>query len=165
MTVGTGATLRLRAVGWRGALALSAVVGATALMWSDGAVGVWKAIVDFALRSNGAVTETVMGARMWGDADLHVLVWGAVALCVLLAMPSAGARWRATICLVGWSWFVELAQPWFTDIRSRQFVDALGNTIGIVGMFLLMTLWARTRHRRAIFAGSERTEGMGAELR
>ena len=63
---------------------------------------------------------------------------------------------------MGWSWFVELAQPWFTDIRSRQFVDALGNTIGIVGMFLLMTLWARTRHRRAIFAGSERTEGLAA---
>ena len=144
---------------------MSAVVGATALMWSDGAVGVWKAIVDFALRSNGAVTETVMGARMWGDADLHVLVWGAVALCVLLAMPSAGARWRATICLVGWSWFVELAQPWFTDVRSRQFADALGNTVGIIGAFVLVAIGLRIWRGRAIFAGSERTEGMGAELR
>jgi len=165
VTGGMAAILRPRSVGWRGALALSAVVGATALMWSDGAVGVWKAMVDFSLRSNEAVTETVMGTRMWGDADLHLLVWGAVALCVLLAMPSAGARWRATLCLLGWSWFVELAQPWFTDARSRQLVDALGNTIGIVGVFLLMTLCARTRRRRAIFAGSERTEGMGAEAR
>ena len=106
------------------------------------------------------VSTSTLTFGLYGTSALRL-----VALCVLLAMPSAGARWRATICLVGWSWFVELAQPWFTDIRSRQFVDALGNTIGIVGMFLLMTFWARTRHRRAIFAGSERTEGMGAELR
>jgi hypothetical protein len=151
------------------AVAAVAVVGATALMWSDGAVGVWKSIVDFALRSNEAVTSTVMGARQWGDADLHVAVWGAVAVCVLLAMPSPRARWQALVCLLAWSWFVELAQPWFTEIRSRQFVDALGNTVGIIGAYAVMSVVTRVRRARGeagtFFAGSERAEGVDARER
>ncbi len=156
---------RLPALRWKDALALTAVVAATALMWSDAAVAVWTAIVNVALQSNEAVTTTVMDARTWGDADLHVVVWGAVALCVLLAMPSAKARWRATLCLLCWSWFVEVAQPWFTDVRSRQFADALGNTVGIIGAFVLVAIGLRIWRGRAIFAGSERAEGLGAERR
>ena len=146
----------------RRAIAVAAVVGATALMWSDGAVGVWQSIVAFALRSNEAVTSTVMGARQWGDADLHVAVWGAVAACVLLATRSRPARWRALLCLLAWSWFVELAQPWFTEIRSRQLIDALGNTVGIIGAYAVMSVLASVRgvgnHAGSFFARSERAE-------
>jgi hypothetical protein len=138
-------------------------------MWSDGAVDVWQSIVDFALRWNIAVTSGVMGARQWGDADLHVAVWGAVAVCVLLAMPSRRARWQAFLCLLAWSWFVELAQPWFTEIRSRQLVDALGNTVGIIAAYAVMSGLTRVRGARgdagSFFAGSERTEGVAARER
>ena len=148
---------------------MAALVGATVLMGSDGAVGVWHSIVAFALRSNEEVTSTVMGARQWGDADLHVAVWGAVAMCVLLALPSPRARWQGLVCLVAWSLFVELAQPWFTEIRSRQLVDALGNTVGIIGAYAVMSVWARVRRARgdagSFFAGSERTEGLAARER
>ncbi len=150
----------------RRVVAAAAVVGATALMWSDRAVGVWQSIVDVALRSNEAVTSTVMESRQWGDADLHVAVWGTVAVCVLLALPSPRARWQGLMCLLAWSWFVELAQPWFTEIRSRQLVDAIGNTVGIIGAYAVMSVWARIRRSRGntgtFFAGSERTEGLAA---
>lgn len=153
----------------RRVVAVAAVVGATALMWSDGAVGVWQSIVAFALRWNEPATSSVMGARQWGDADLHVAVWGAVAVCVLLAQPSPRAKWQGLICLLAWSWFVELAQPWFTDIRSRQSVDALGNTVGIIGAYAVISVWARVRRARgdagSFFAGSERTEGLAARER
>ena len=150
----------------RRVVAVAAVVGATVLMWSDGAVGVWQSIVALALRSNEAVTSTVMGARQWGDADLHVAVWGTVAVCVLLTLPSPRARWQGLVCLLAWSWCVELAQPWFTEIRSRQLVDAIGNTVGILGAYAVMSVGARVRRARgdagSFFAGSERTEGLAA---
>jgi hypothetical protein len=150
----------------RRVVAVAAVVGATALMWSDGAVGIWQSIVASALRWNESATSTVMGARQWGDADLHVAVWGAVAVCVLLALPSPRAKWQGLVCLLAWSWFVELAQPWFTEIRSRQLVDALGNTVGIIAAYAVTSVWARVRSTRgdagSFFARSERTEGLAA---
>jgi VanZ family protein len=84
-------------------------------------------------------------------------------------MPSPRARWQALVCLLAWSWFVELAQPWFTEIRSRQVVDALGNTVGIIGAYAVMSVVTRVRRARGeagtFFAGSERAEGVDARER
>ncbi|KRO62884.1 MAG: hypothetical protein ABR76_06735, partial [Acidimicrobiia bacterium BACL6 MAG-121220-bin61] len=50
-------------------------------------------------------------------------------------------RVRAVLVLAIWSLFVEIAQPWFTDLRSRQASDLIGNFVGagIVVVVLQLT--------------------------
>ena len=132
---------------FRRVLAVAAVLVATLLMWSDAAVGVWQAVVAFCLRSNESVTSTVMGVRQWGDADLHVMVWGVVSAFVFFAFPTPRKRLCATVILLAWSGVVELAQPWITQSRSRQWIDFAGNIVGILGVFLVLTLVEKLRGR------------------
>ena len=135
-------------------LAFFAVAGATALMWWDGAVALWQEIIAVAFRTNESVTSRVMGVRQWGDADLHVMVWGAVAVCVFFALTTSRGRLFAIMALLIWSVFVEIAQPWFTAVRSRQWVDLAGNFIGILGVFVVLTLitrpWKQGRHHSPV---------------
>ena len=136
---------------WALALACVAVVATTTLMWSDWAIGVWGSMVAFAMGVQPEATTTVMTVRTWGDADLHVIVWGSTALLVLSALPGTHRRLIAAAALFAWSAVVELAQPWFTAQRSLQWTDLLGNGIGILAALAMMLLAhglsARARRR------------------
>lgn len=128
-------------------LAASALVVTTSLMWSDTAISWWANIVSFFLRVNYDATTSVMSHRQNGDADLHAILWGITAVIVLIACSSRKQRVPATVLLGAWSIFVECAQPWFTDLRSRQATDLIGNAIGIFGAFIVFEAFAfQKRH-------------------
>ena len=128
-------------------LAGSAIVAATALMWSDTAITWWTNIIEFALRVNESATTGVLERRPTGDADLHALVWGACALLVAYAVRAITIR-RALFLLFMWTVFVELAQPWFTQLRSRQASDLIGNCVGVLFVFVAAEIIAKVRARR-----------------
>ena len=131
----------------RSVLAGSAIVAATALMWSDTAITWWTNIIEFALRVNESATTGVLERRPTGDADLHALVWGACALLVAYAVRVITIR-RALLLLFMWTVFVELAQPWFTQLRSRQASDLIGNCVGVLFVFVAAEIIAKVRARR-----------------
>ena len=121
-------------------LAIVAIVCATALMWSDSAIRWWSEIVSFFLRANYDATTSVMNNRPTGDADLHAVIWGACALLIVIACTTHQNRVRAVLVLAIWSLFVEIAQPWFTDLRSRQASDLIGNFIGAGTVVVVLQL-------------------------
>jgi hypothetical protein len=125
----------------------SAVVAATALMWSDTAITWWTSIIEFALRVNESATTGVLERRPSGDADLHALVWGACALLVAYAVRALHIR-SALALLFAWTVFVELAQPWFTQLRSRQATDLIGNCVGVLFVFVGAEIIVKVRARR-----------------
>ena len=131
----------------RSVLAGSAIVAATALMWSDTAITWWTNLIEFALRVNESATTGVLERRPTGDADLHALVWGACALLVAYAVRAITIR-RALFLLFMWTVFVELAQPWFTQLRSRQASDLIGNCVGVLFVFVAAEIIAKVRARR-----------------
>ena len=131
----------------RSVLAGSAIVAATALMWSDTAITWWTNIIEFALRVNESATTGVLERRPTGDADLHALVWGACALLVAYAVRVITIR-RSLLLLFMWTVFVELAQPWFTQLRSRQASDLIGNCVGVLFVFVAAEIIAKVRARR-----------------
>jgi len=47
-----------------------------------------------------------------------------------------------------WTIFVELAQPWFTQLRSRQATDLIGNCVGVLFVFVSSEIIAKVRARR-----------------
>jgi len=108
-----------------------AIICATALMWSDTAIKWWTNIVNFFLRVNHDATTSVMNNRPTGDADLHAVIWGACAVLVVIAFTTHRGRLLAVLTLAFWTLFVEIAQPWFTDLRARQSSDLIGNVVGI----------------------------------
>jgi len=108
-----------------------AIVCATTLMWSDMAIKWWTNIVNFFLRINHDATTSVMNNRPTGDADLHAVIWGACAVLVVIAWTTHRKRLVALALLAAWTIFVEIAQPWFTDLRARQASDLIGNVVGI----------------------------------
>ena len=115
----------------RKVLAIGSVVCATALMWSDNAIQWWHNIVSFFLRVNQVATTSVMNNRPTGDADLHAVIWGACAVLIVIACSTHRIRLSAVLTLALWTLFVEIAQPWFTDLRARQASDLIGNFVGI----------------------------------
>jgi len=116
---------RLRAVAYL-------VIGlATALMWSDTAIQWWSDIVAFALRVNEDATTSVMNSRPSGDADLHAVVWGASAALLAFSFTIFRHRVISLAALLGWTIAVEISQPWFTELRSRQPTDLVGNALGV----------------------------------
>jgi hypothetical protein len=108
-----------------------AIVCATALMWSDRAIKWWIDIVNFFLRVNYDATTSVMNNRPTGDADLHAVIWGVCAVLVVIAWTTHRKRFVALALLAIWTIFVEITQPWFTDLRARQSSDLIGNVVGI----------------------------------
>jgi len=112
-------------------ISVIAIVCATALMWLDRAINWWTNIVSFFLRVNHDVTTSVMNNRPTGDADLHAVIWGICAVLVVVAWTKHRKRLVALALLATWSIFVEIAQPWFTDLRARQASDLIGNVVGI----------------------------------
>jgi hypothetical protein len=107
------------------------IVCATALMWSDRAIKWWIDIVNFFLRVNYDATTSVMNNRPTGDADLHAVIWGVCAVLVVIAWTTHRKRFVALALLAIWTIFVEITQPWFTDLRARQSSDLIGNVVGI----------------------------------
>ena len=130
----------------RSVFAGAAIVAATALMWSDTAISWWTNIIEFALRVNESAATEVLERRPSGDADLHALVWGACALLVVFAVEASVVR-RALAMLFVWSVFVELAQPWFTQLRSCQETDLIGNCIGVLLVIVGNEVIAKVRER------------------
>ena len=124
-----------------------AIVAATALMWSDTAISWWTNIIEFALRVNESATTRVLDNRPSGDADLHALVWGVCALLVVSAVKAPFVRYALAILFM-WSVFVELAQPWFTELRSRQESDLIGNCVGVLLVFVASEVIAKVRARQ-----------------
>ena len=100
-------------------------------MWSDRAIKWWIDIVNFFLRVNYDATTSVMNNRPTGDADLHAVIWGVCAVLVVIAWTTHRKRFVALALLAIWTIFVEIAQPWFTDLRARQSSDLIGNVVGI----------------------------------
>lgn len=128
-------------------MAASALVVTTSLMWSDTAISWWSNIVSFFLRINYEATTSVMSHRQNGDADLHAALWGITAALVLLACTTRSQRLWAITSLGTWSVFVEFAQPWFTELRSRQSTDLIGNAVGLIGVFMVFEIVTnRWRH-------------------
>ena len=72
-----------------------------------------------------------MNNRPTGDADLHAVIWGACAVLIVIACSTHRIRLSAVLTLALWTLFVEIAQPWFTDLRARQASDLIGNFAGI----------------------------------
>ena len=127
--------------------AIVAIVSTTALMWSDTAISWWSNIIEFALRINSTATQEVLDSRPSGDADLHALVWGGCAVAVGFAVNWQKLRF-ALITLFGWTVCVEIAQPWFTTMRSRQMSDLLGNSVGILSVLVVVEIVQQVRVRR-----------------
>jgi hypothetical protein len=127
--------------------AIVAIVSTTALMWSDTAISWWSNIIEFALRINSTATQEVLDSRPSGDADLHALVWGGCAVAVGFAVNWQKLRF-ALITLFGWTVCVEIAQPWFTTMRSRQMSDLLGNSVGILSVLVVVEIVKQVRARR-----------------
>lgn len=109
-----------------------AILVATIIMWSDAAVDAWGALVKLALTWNAEATTAVMRTRRWGDADLHIALWGTVTIIVLWAARTRRALPIAVLALLAWSACTEVAQPMITDQRTRQGVDFVGNAVGIL---------------------------------
>ncbi len=72
-----------------------------------------------------------MNNRPTGDADLHAVIWGACAVLVVIACSTHRMQLLAVLTLATWTIFVEITQPWFTDLRARQASDLIGNVVGI----------------------------------
>ena len=124
------------------AFALLAVV--TAFMWSDAVIEWWQSTIEFFLRVNEEVTESVLESRPGNDADLHVLVWSVVGLVFVWAVRR---KWIVALtALFVWSAVVETLQPVFTDVRSRQMADYVGNSVGILvtALAVAMISWVRS---------------------
>ena len=92
-------------------------------------------------------TQEVLDSRPSGDADLHALVWGGCAVAVGFAVNWKKLRF-AFVTLFGWTVCVEIAQPWFTTMRSRQLSDLLGNCVGIMSVLVAAEIVKQVRVRR-----------------
>lgn len=128
-------------------IAVCAIVSATALMWSDTAITWWSNIIEFALRVNTSATTGVLDHRPPGDADLHAMVWGTCAFLLAYAVRAIYVR-RALMLLFTWTVFVELVQPWFTQLRTRQVTDLIGNCVGVLAVLVVAEIIAKARARR-----------------
>jgi hypothetical protein len=125
------------------------VIGlATALMWSDTAIQWWSDIVAFALRVNENATSSVMDNRPSGDADAHAVMWGACAALLAFSFTKFRHRIISLVALLGWTIAVEIGQPLFTELRSRQFTDLVGNALG-VGFIVAVVFVQQARNSRS----------------
>ena len=85
-----------------------------------------------------------MNNRPSGDADLHAVIWGTCAVLIVFAYSTYRIRLLAVLTLALWTLFVEIAQPWFTDLRARQASDLIGNLVGI-GIVVVVLQLAHVR--------------------
>ena len=117
-------------------------------MWSDTAIQWWSDIVAFALRVNENATSSVMDNRPSGDADAHAVIWGASASLLAFSFTKFRYRMISLAALLGWTIAVEIGQPLFTELRSRQLTDLVGNALG-VGFIVAVVFVQQARNRRS----------------
>ena len=117
-------------------------------MWSDTAIQWWSDIVTFALRVNENATTSVMDNLPSGDADAHAVIWGVSAALLAFSYTKFRQRMISLATLLGWTIVVEIGQPVFTELRSRQLTDLVGNALG-VGFVAAMVLLQQARNRRS----------------
>lgn len=112
------------------ASALVVIVVVTAVMWSDEAIG-WSNSIIEGLSGSGRGASTVLERRPKGDVDLHLASWALVGALWAASFHSRSARWWALAAVLAWSALVESLQPVFTEIRTFQPPDLLGNALGV----------------------------------
>jgi len=117
-------------------------------MWSDTAIQWWSDIVAFALRVNENATSSVMDNRPSGDADAHAVMWGVCAALLAFSFTKFRHRMISLAALLGWTIAVEIGQPLFTELRSRQLTDLVGNALG-VGFIVAVVFVQQARNRRS----------------
>jgi glycopeptide antibiotics resistance protein len=57
-----------------------------------------------------------------------------------VACTTHRVRLLAVLTLALWTLFVEITQPWFTDLRARQASDLIGNVVGIGFVVVVLQL-------------------------
>jgi hypothetical protein len=83
-----------------------------------------------------------------GDADIHLIMWF-VAGVVITGAVYGRRRWGWWVVAVwGWSLLLEVLQPVVSTVRGREWIDAVGNTMGIA-LGAALVLWWRTRRNAA----------------
>lgn len=112
------------------AAAVAVVLAVTAVMWSDEAIG-WSNSIFEGLSGAGEGASTVLEHRPKGDLDLHLASWGLVGALWSASFRSRRARWWVLAAVLAWSATVESLQPAFTEIRTFQPTDLLGNALGV----------------------------------
>ena len=112
------------------ATALVVTVLVTAVMWSDEAIGWSNSIID-GLGGTGQGASTVLERRPKGDLDLHLASWALVAALWAASCRSRRVRWWVLAAVLAWSAAVESLQPVFTEIRTFQRTDLVGNALGV----------------------------------
>jgi hypothetical protein len=112
------------------AAALVVIVVVTAVMWSDEAIGWSNSIID-GLGGTGQGASTVLERRPKGDLDLHLASWALVAALWAASCRSRRVRWWVLAAVLAWSATVESLQPVFTEIRTFQRTDLVGNALGV----------------------------------
>lgn len=110
--------------------ALVVIVVVTAVMWSDEAIGWSNSIID-GLGGTGQGASTVLERRPKGDLDLHLASWALVSALWAASCRSRRVRWWVLAAVLAWSAAVESLQPVFTEIRTFQRTDLVGNALGV----------------------------------
>ena len=90
------------------------------------------------------VVRQIVEARPDSDADLHGLMWFAAALLVMVVVRSWRARIAGLGALLAYTGALELLQT-LTPSRAAEWVDMLGNAIGIAAAALSMSWFERRR--------------------
>jgi hypothetical protein len=130
------------------AAAVVTIVAVTAVMWSDEAIG-WSNSIIEDLRGAGEGAATVLEHRPKGDLDLHVSSWALVGALSAASFRGRRARWAALAAVLAWSATVESLQPVFTQIRTFQRGDLVGNALG-VALVAVATGLVHMRTRRRV---------------
>ncbi len=149
--------------GWRAVpllLSLGALAANAVILLSDRAPGLFRRLsarVDAGVsRAAGATGVDVPGGSVrvpQSDFDVHVLIWGAAALLIGLAMWSWASLLLGSATLFGSSVVLELAQRTYSSSRTVQFADIVANAVGVIagtcvvaGFALAWAAVARLRH-------------------
>jgi hypothetical protein len=87
-----------------------------------------------------------MDNRPSGDADAHAVMWGACAALLAFSFTKFRQRVISLAALLAWTIAVEISQPLFTELRSRQLTDLVGNALG-VGVVTAVVFLQQTKYR------------------
>jgi hypothetical protein len=128
--------------GWRIVpllLSLGAFAANAVILLSDRAPGLFRRLssrIDVGVhRAAGAAGVDVSGTSVrvpQSDFNVHVALWAVAALLVGLAMWSWASLVMGSAAVLVTSAGLELAQKAYTQSRTVQFEDLLGNTMGVV---------------------------------
>jgi hypothetical protein len=67
----------------------------------------------------------------FGDAEIHAVMWGTAVILVVIAVRVRPRIYVAAGVVWMWSILVEVLQPVVSSLRTFQWLDIAGNTIGV----------------------------------